>query len=342
MKKNLSDYIVALAVIACSAILLAALTIALSGWRGNSRGRYQDIDYPDVTGLHIHSEVRYAGAPAGSIAAIRLLTFEERIKSGDHKANAVRVTIELLPSVPALPEDVKASIGSDTLLSDKFVALTAGSPDVPALVAGIVIQGSSSGGIDGLANKLGPLADSLEPMLQHVVQNVDVLLGQVGPVLRKTNDAVDTLKNGMGDALPRISKLADDLKLTSASAAAALKRVDGLIGDVDEPVKSDLKEIKNTLVQLDQTLGVADRFIAHTDKSLEGRLDELSVVLQNLKVISTHTKALTKALGEKPNRLIFSGKPQKLTPEEEILRSSKPLPAAPAALPTVAPVGGQH
>ena len=38
-------------------------------------------------------------------------------------------------------------------------------------------------------------------------------------------------------------------------------------------------------------------------------------------------KAITEALGEKPNRLIFSGKANTLTPEEEIIKSSKPLPA---------------
>ena len=48
---------------------------------------------------------------------------------------------------------------------------------------------------------------------------------------------------------------------------------------------------------------------------------------QDLKVVSTHAKALTQSLGEKPNRLIFSGKAQKLVPEDEILRSAKPLPA---------------
>jgi len=32
-------------------------------------------------------------------------------------------------------------------------------------------------------------------------------------------------------------------------------------------------------------------------------------------------------LVEKPNRVIFSGKPAKLTPESKILKSSKPLPA---------------
>jgi hypothetical protein len=51
------------------------------------------------------------------------------------------------------------------------------------------------------------------------------------------------------------------------------------------------------------------------------------VTLLNLKVISTHAKALVEALGEKPNRLIFSGKAAKLTPEVDILKSDKPLPA---------------
>ena len=141
MKKNLSDYIVALVVIACSALLLGALTIALSGWRGGSRKRTQDIDFPDVTGIHMRSEVRYAGASAGSVIAMRILSLEERRDAAGHwKDDAVRITVELNPSVPRLPEDVVASLGSDTLLSDKFVALSAGSPDAPPLAARIAAE----------------------------------------------------------------------------------------------------------------------------------------------------------------------------------------------------------
>jgi hypothetical protein len=54
---------------------------------------------------------------------------------------------------------------------------------------------------------------------------------------------------------------------------------------------------------------------------------QLHIILLNLKVVSTHAKAITEALGEKPNRLIFSGKANKLTPEDEIIKSRKPLPA---------------
>jgi hypothetical protein len=51
------------------------------------------------------------------------------------------------------------------------------------------------------------------------------------------------------------------------------------------------------------------------------------VTLLNLKVVTTYAKELVGTLAAKPNRVIFSGKPATLTPESEILRSSKPVPA---------------
>ena len=56
-------------------------------------------------------------------------------------------------------------------------------------------------------------------------------------------------------------------------------------------------------------------------------MKELHVTLAESESISTHAKALVDTLSEKPNRLIFSGKANKLTPEAEIIKSRKPLPA---------------
>src|SRR5712691_5546091 len=85
MKRNLSDYIVALSVIACSIVLLGALTFALSGYRLRKPTRTLQIQYEDVTGIKVHSEVRYAGAPAGRVIAMRHLTSNERTKSTNKK-----------------------------------------------------------------------------------------------------------------------------------------------------------------------------------------------------------------------------------------------------------------
>ncbi len=318
MKKNFTDFVIAALVIGCSLVLLGALAYALGGWRGSKAARTVDIDFADVTGLHLHSELRYAGAPAGAVSAIRLLTLQERAagQTDAAKRNAARVTATLGPDVPPLPADVRVTISADTLLSDKFIALSAGNPEGPRLAAGTILQGQTGGGLDGLLEMAGP-----------VMRTLDETLRDISPVLKNTNHAIDTFKDGIGDALPKVSKLLEGLKTTSDSADTALKRFDKLIADADEPIKEDLIQIKKLLIQIEQTMGSADQLLTRTDRNLNARMQELSVVLENLKVVSTHAKGLTQQLAEKPNRLIFSGKPKTLTSEEDILKSRKPLPA---------------
>ncbi|MEA3209715.1 MAG: phospholipid/cholesterol/gamma-HCH transport system substrate-binding protein [Chthoniobacter sp.] len=327
MKKNLSDYVIALTVIACSAVLLGALTIALSGWRANQRGRTLKIDFRDVTGIRIHSEVRYAGAPAGQVSAIDLLTTEQRQAALPDKRSAVRVTLVLHDDLPPIPADTRVSLSSDTLLGEKFVALSAGSADGPELANGALLVGHGSGSLDTLIESIGPLVESIGPLadsLGPLVKTADEALRGVQPLLKKTGDAVDTFKD---DTLPRVAKLSEGLKTTAETADQALKKIDKLVTESDGPIKTDLEQLQASLVQLKQTLATADGVLTRTDKNLAVRMQDLGVVLQNLKVVSTHAKALTQQLGEKPSRLIFSGKPQKLTPETDILHSDKPLPA---------------
>jgi ABC-type transporter Mla subunit MlaD len=290
MKKNLSDYIVALAVIGCSLVLLAALTIALSGYRLKKPSRTLQIDYEDVTGIKLHSEVRYAGAPAGRVIAMRHLSAAER-GAAANKRDAVRVTVSLDDKIPPLPADVMATLSSDTLLAPKFVALSAGTPGTKTLANSSIIEGHPAYGIEQITSAAGPLIDHANLLLDNL------------------NGTVTDVKGNLGEFLPKLAPLADSAKI-----------------DLDELQKivTGLNDIE---AQAGTVLGTANSFLGTTDKKLQEQLNQLHVTLLNLKVITTHAKALTEALGEKPNRLIFSGKANTLTPESEILKSSKPLPA---------------
>ena len=318
MKKNLSDYIVALTVIVCSAVLLGALTYALSGHHAGASDRSLEIDYADITGIKVHSDVRYAGAIAGTVSGIRLLTVAEReaAETPEQKKNAVRVTVTLLKGLPPLPSDVRASLGAESMLGEKFVALSAGTVSAPKLANGALLQGHPGGGLDGLAESIGPLLATAEDLLHGI-----------DPVLKKTSEAIDTVKLGVNDIVPRTTKLLDGLKGTSDSADETIKRLDKLIANADGPIKADLEELRTSMVKIQGTLAAANQLLTHTDKNLDARMQELAVILQNMKVFSTQAKAFSQVLAERPNRLIFSGKPQKLTPEEEILHSPKPIPA---------------
>jgi len=290
MKRNFSDYIVALSVILTSLVLLAALTIALSGYRLKKPTRTLQINYEDVTGVKVHSELRYAGAPAGRVIAMRHLTAKERELS-PNKRDAVQVTVSLDDAIPPLPADVVATLSSDTLLAPKFVALSAGTAGGATLANNSAIEGHPAYGIEQITAAAGPLFENANRLLDNL------------------NVTVTDLKGNLREFMPKLGPLADSLKI-----------------DVDN-LQNVVKNLDAVTKGADTVLGTADTFISTTDKQLQEQMKQLHVVLLNLKVVTTHAKALLETLAEKPNRLIFSGKPAKLTSEAEILKSAKPLPA---------------
>jgi ABC-type transporter Mla subunit MlaD len=290
MKRNLSDYLVALFVIACSIVLLAALTFALSGYRLKKPTRTLQINYEDVTGIKINSEVRYAGAPAGRVLGMRHLTAKEREASANKK-DAVRVTVSLDERIPSLPTDVTATLSSDTMLSPKFVALSAGTPGGETLPNNAAIEGHPAYGLEQITAAAGPLFDNANKLLDNL------------------NVTVTGLKKDLGDFTPKLGPLADSLKL-----------------DVDN-LQNVITNLESVAKGADTFLTTGNTFIKSTDKQLQEQLKQLHVTLLNLKVVTTYAKELVETLAQKPNRIIFSGKPATLTPESEILKSSKPLPA---------------
>jgi ABC-type transporter Mla subunit MlaD len=290
MKRNLSDYIVAISVILCSIVLLGALTFALSGYRLKKPTRTLQINYEDVTGIKVNSEVRYAGAPAGRVIAMRHLTAKER-EASPNKKDAVRVTVSLGEGIPPLPTDVSATLSSDTMLSPKFVALSAGTPGGETLANNAAIEGHPAYGLEQITAAAGPLFENANRLLDNL------------------SATVTGLKGNLDQFMPKLGPLADSLKMDVDNLQNVITNLDGVAKGADK------------------VFGSADSFIKTTDKQLQEQLKQLHVVLLNLKVVTTHAKALVESLAEKPNRLIFSGKPAKLTPESEILKSNRALPA---------------
>jgi len=290
MKRNLSDYFVALFVVVCSIVLLAALTFALSGYRLKKPTRTLQINYEDVTGVKVNSEVRYAGAPAGRVIAIRHLTAKER-EASTNKQDAVRVTVSLDEGIPPLPADVTATLSSDTMLSPKFVALSAGTPGGETLANNAAIEGHPAYGLEQITAAAGPLFENANKLLNNL------------------DGTVTGLKKDLGEFTPKLGPLADSLKLDVDNLQNVITNLEGV------------EKGANTM------FGTADTFIKTTDKQLQEQLKQLHVTLLNLKVVTTYAKELVETLAQKPNRIIFSGKPATLTPESEILKSSKPLPA---------------
>jgi ABC-type transporter Mla subunit MlaD len=221
MKKNLSDYLVALSVIACSVVLLAALTIALSGFRLKKPSRTLKINYEDVTGIKVHSEVRYAGAPAGRVIAMRHLTAAERAKSTTNR-DAVVVTVALDDKIPPLPVDVVATLSSDTMLAPKFVALSAGTPGGKTLANDALIEGHPAYGIEQITAAAGPLVENANRLLDTLTVTVTDLKGNLSDFMPKVGPLLDTAK-GDFDELNGVVKNLNDVEAQAGTVERAAR-----------------------------------------------------------------------------------------------------------------------
>src|SRR5206468_10093948 len=200
-RSNLSDYVVALFVVACSIVLLAALTFALSGYRLKKPTRTLQINYEDVTGIKVNSEVRYAGAPCGRVIAMRRLTAQER-EANANKKDAVRVTLSLDEGIPPLPSDVTATLSSDTMLSPKFVALSAGTPGGETLANNAAIEGHPAYGLEQITAAAGPLFENANKLLNDLSvtvtglrKDLDEFTPKLGPLADSLKMDVDHLQN---------------------------------------------------------------------------------------------------------------------------------------------------
>lgn len=315
-----SNYLIGAGVILCSAILLGALTYALTGASWRTGGRKLAIEFHDATGIKLHSSVRYAGKAAGTVTEIRYLTAEERQKARDPE-NAVQIIAVLNPDVPPLMEGLTASLAAETLLGEKFIALAPGQPKAPLLAANTVIQGAASASLDTVfgASKealetVNQLLDhlksdypSLVPRLAELLRQGNSILGQgsnlvnnVDATIQNANGAVTQLKTDYSELIPKLNALFVQAQKIATNADQAILKVSSLVDR-------------------------ADNVVARNEGDISKLLEELRVTSQNLKVVTTYAKALTATLAEKPSNLIWGRKKKSLPDEKTILESSKPV-----------------
>jgi ABC-type transporter Mla subunit MlaD len=240
--RELGPLLIAIIVIGCSLILLAALTVAISGQPWGARGRKLEIEFKDATSIKLHSPVRYAGAVAGSVAAIRYLTLAERKQPGKRDL-AVRVTVRLDKGVPALPSDVTASISSETILGEKFVALSAGSPDVKPPPEGAVIEGQSLSGIETLTQTAEKTATAATAILQTLNGDYPELKTNLNRLLVSGDTLLVTATN-----------LVNDAQTVMADVRGTLHQVEETVVGVRPQVSNLLTKATSVATNLDGTI----------------------------------------------------------------------------------------
>src|SRR5438045_6819207 len=124
---------------------------------------------------------------------MRHLTAQER-EATANKKDAVRVTVSLDQGIPPLPADVTATLSSDTMLSPKFVALSAGTPGGQTLANNAAIEGHPAYGLEQITAAAGPLFENANKVLDNLDTSVTGLKKDLGEFKPKLGPPADSLK----------------------------------------------------------------------------------------------------------------------------------------------------
>ena len=329
--RNLSDWAVALSVIACSVILFVALAFALSGARLGKPARTLLVNFPDVTGINLGGQVKYGGAGAGRIAEIRILSPEERLASGDPR-NTVQVTLALTKVVPPLPTDITVTVAADTLLSDKFLLLSGGTPGGAVLSDGAVVQGIPPVSIDQLSRNLDETLNGLRGLVGGSGDKTGDVFKRVSGLFEITESLLGDTQNLIGTAKPVLADaqaLVTQTKGMVAEAAELFNAADVVIADAGALISENRQPIKRTFARLEVAAGTFDQlasrgntFFASNEKKISDLLSDFRVTGQNLKVTSTYAEILTRVLAQQPSRLIWGGRTNNVPTREQILKGT--------------------
>ena len=321
MKKQASDSWIAISVIACSIVLFIALALGLSGRVLVREGHYIRVRFHDITGIKVSSQVKFAGAPAGSVSGARMLTVTERAADPDH---LVEITLNLFRDVPPLTKNARVSIAADTLLSDKFVQLQDEGAGAPLLAEGEILNGITPTTFDKLARNVDDALEGLrKTMGGDAGDHAKDLFAKIDRMVEDTQSLLTELKPVVKDA----GLVVADAKATMTDARATMADARSLIADNKAGISRAVARIDSAAGSMESLAKKGEAFLQDSTKNLSATIAGFRVTSENLKVTSTYSKFLLRDLSERPSRLIWGGgKPPALPSQQEILQSRQPLP----------------
>lgn len=262
------------------AILAGAIFSIGGGLRWLSGSEELTARFQRVNGLQVGSPVYLSGVNIGSVGSIQ---FPE-----DRRANFVVVRLRIeANAVARVRTDSVAKIESLGLLGDKFLLLTAGSPDAPSVEADALIKSQdpvnyaallqARGTGDLVANVLA-ISNSMRQLLDSVNEGHGILAELIrGP----SNPQEKTL------TLASMRETLDDLQKLTAKLEVAVDRVDrgqGVIGAMLSPQNNGKRMVANITSASESMRTASARFEATSLQlhDLVARMDRANGLLPQL------------------------------------------------------------
>ena len=291
-------------VLGCFSILAFTIIYLMQAQLGGASVPYRTyLRY--AGGLEPGADVLFGGIAVGKVTTVRPWTEDP---------TRIEIRLDVKQGTP-LNEKSVAKLGLVSIMNSAALSITTGSNDAKRLPPGSSIPSQESASLDDIASKMAVVADNANALItqaqgelegisgdaRNLLANLNTVTGP--PTQQKVQAVLDRVNGMLATEGPKIDRISDQLITLSRHADDTVQNVNGTVTDVREPVRKDLAELQNTLLQARQLL---------TDMQVMVRANDYKIddTVENLRVATDNLDQLTDSLKQRPWSLIRIKQPK--------------------------------
>jgi len=201
------------------------------------------------------------------------------------------------------------------VMSGAALSITTGGNDARRLPPGSTISSQEAASLDEIAGKMAVVADNANSLitqargeLEGISGDARSLLANLNAVTGKPNQqriraVLDNVNEMLATERPKIDRLTDQLNVLSQHADDTIQNVNGTVSDLREPVRKDLAELQNTLLEAKKLLADMQVLVRANDYKIDDTIENLRTATENL-------DQLTESVKQRPWSLIRVKQPE--------------------------------
>jgi phospholipid/cholesterol/gamma-HCH transport system substrate-binding protein len=291
-------------VLGCFSVLAFTLIYLINAQFGGHAVPYRTyLRY--AGGLEPGASVLFGGIEVGKVKAVRPAASDP---------TKIEILVDVKDNTP-LNEKSVAKLGLLSVMSGAALSITTGSNDARRLSPGSTIPSQEAASLDEITGKMAVVADNANGLiteargeLKGISGDAHTLLANLNTVTGKPNQqkiraVLDNVNAMLATERPKIDRLTDQLNTLSQHADETVQNVNGTVSEEREPIRKDVVELQNTLLQAKQLLADMQVLVRANDYKIDDTIENLRTATENL-------DDLTQSVKERPWSLIRIKQPE--------------------------------
>ena len=278
-------------VLGCFSVLAFTLIYLINAQLGGHLVPYQTyLRY--AGGLEPGASVLFGGINVGKVKAVRPAASDP---------TKIEIQLDVKDNTP-LNEKSVAKLGLVSVMSGAALSITTGRNDAKRLPPGSTIPSQEAASLDEITGKMAVVADNANGLITEVRGDLKGISGDAHTLLanlntvtgapnqQKIREVLDNVNVMLATDRPKIDRLVDRLNALSQHADETVQNVNGTVAEVREPVRKDVVELQNTLLEARHLLADMQVLVKANDYKIDDTIENLRTATENLDDLTESVK----------------------------------------------------